>query len=282
MPLSEAFVNHFRAGPFPAQVDPWAEVGNYFHQIHGGMIGKLAEQLEPRLMQMGYIVGREASLQILGGREPDLFVQSALAVPPPRVEWNYELAAAELLAEPGEVIEDEVRLDALHIKEIGSGRLVTVIELISPSNKDSGGKISLYHTNRNHVLFGAGAHVVEIDLTRSVKRLLTTPQAQRYPYHVAIFMLGSSPRFIGMELRQPLKRIALPLRGEAFPIDLQAAYDGAYQLFTVAPQIFGNGHYEEAHLPFPSLLGDVQTREALAAVQTWKTRLEELRGESHG
>jgi hypothetical protein len=33
-------------GPLPEAIDPWAEIGTYFHQLHFGMIEWMVQQLQ--------------------------------------------------------------------------------------------------------------------------------------------------------------------------------------------------------------------------------------------
>jgi hypothetical protein len=42
MVSSDEDVEHLSAGPFLGQVDPWAEAGRYFYQIHAGVIDSLS------------------------------------------------------------------------------------------------------------------------------------------------------------------------------------------------------------------------------------------------
>lgn len=267
----------YEQGPFPGRIDPWAEMGRYFQQIHSGMIDHFLSQTRSTLMEMGYITGREASLQIAEGREPDVFIQRAMDAPLPALRWNYDEAATEILAEPGVLIEADVSLQAVHIKSGDLGRLVTVVEIISPNNKTKPQLVADYRTRRERLLLDHGVNVVEIDPTRSVRRLLNDSFVNDFAYHVAVFIPGDSPRVIGTEYGQPLSRIALPLRGEVVPLETQAAYNHAYQLVTIAAQIHNNQHYSENHLPFPSLLTEVQQQEALAAVKAWREELAKLR-----
>jgi hypothetical protein len=44
--FSSAFIAALERGPFPDQIDPWAEVGRYYKQIHAGMIEHLVELLK--------------------------------------------------------------------------------------------------------------------------------------------------------------------------------------------------------------------------------------------
>lgn len=51
-------------GPFPSHIDPWAERGRYFHQMHAHMIGYLLDAIQRPMYERGYVVGRESSVQI--------------------------------------------------------------------------------------------------------------------------------------------------------------------------------------------------------------------------
>jgi DNA-binding transcriptional regulator LsrR (DeoR family) len=57
---------------------------------------------------------------------------------------------------------------------------------------------------------------------------------------------------------------------------MQEAYDHAYQTLVLAAQIDEETGYEEAHLPFPSLLSEAERRDALAAVAHWRAELARL------
>jgi hypothetical protein len=118
--------------------------------------------------------------------------------------------------------------------------------------------------------------VVEIDPTRSVKRLIFHPRAAKHPYHVMVYIPNESPYFIEMEFRQAMKRVALPLRGEVIPVELRMNYDRAYQQVAAAAQMLNDNFYTEATLPFPSLLNDVQIREAVETVTKWREELKRL------
>lgn len=258
------YITLLTQGPFPNRIDPWAEVGYYFQQIHSGMIHELLEQLQPRLLPRGYVAGREASLQIAEGREPDIYVQRSMDAPPRT--FDYDLAAAEVLAQPGIALETDYQTGAIHIRQ--SGRLVTVVEIVSPNNKTKPDAIRDYQQRREQLIVERGVHVVEIDLTRSVKRLIHAEEASQYPYHVIIHLAGDSPRFIG--IHDQLPRIALPLNEDVVPLELEPAYRTAYRVASIAAQIHTNGHYTEAQLSLPSLMPD---SDALDRVRRWQASL---------
>jgi hypothetical protein len=221
---------------------------------------------------MGYVAGTETSLQIAEGREPDIFVLRG-ELPPRRPHLDYELAAQEMLAEPGEPVQDFSDLDALHIRDAKTGDLVTVVELVSPGNKLSQHDIFAYQERRSRLFLEKGVNVVEVDATRSNKRLVNHVRTQQAPYHIAIFLPGDGLRIVSIPLENPLSRIALPLRGEVTAMELHTAYENAYRQLTTAWHIQHKNGYAESTLPFSSLLTDTQRQSALAAVKMWRENI---------
>lgn len=239
------------------------------------MIGDLLTQIQDPLIELGYEAGRETSLQIMERREPHIYVHregsATVSVP----AWNYPEAAQQVLAEPGLAIDFELpELDAIYVRDFKSGDLVTIVEIVSPSNKEQP-VVSEYGERRDRLIRG-GINIVEIDPTRSIKRLLQDALVTTYAYHVAVYLPQQLPRVIGIDFGQPLKRVALPLRGEVVPMELQAAYDFAYQQSSIAGHIHSEGNYTEAKLPFRSLLTEEQSKEALHAVEVWQQELARL------
>lgn len=125
-----------------------------------------------------------------------------------------------------------------------------------------------------------GINIVEVDLTRSTRRMINPLEHEGYSYSAVVFRPDESPRMIGMHYGEPLKRIALPLHGEVIGVDLQAAYDYGYQSNTAAAHLDHENFYEEHNLPFPSLLTQSQRHEALETVNRWRDELKRLAAES--
>lgn len=274
---SDAYIQHLTAGPFPNQPDPWAEVGRFFHQLHGEMISALLGQIRAPLLAMGYVAGRETSLQIAENRQPDVFIQRDDEQPAREQTWNYPAAAKEALADPGVILEGQPpELDALVIQAGATGELVTIIEIVSPRNKHDDAQIGDYRARRERLL-QRGVNVVEFDLTRSVKRLTVDALVDTYPYHVALHLYDQSPRLVGVAFGEPLKRVALPLRAEVVPADLEDAYRLAYRQTSLAWHIHTETQYAENALPFPSLLTTAQRDTLLKRARTWQEKLSELR-----
>lgn len=186
--------------------------------------------------------------------------------------WRYDVAAAEVLAEPGVMVDERDDLHALHVRDGDSGDLVTVLEVVSPSNKHSDHEILAYRERRRD-LTQRGVNVVEVDITRSVKRLEANSRTQSAAYHVGIFLPGEGVRVVEMRFEASLARIALPLRADVIPIDLQSTYAQAYRQTGTAVHILQDDGYTEDGLPFPSLLTEAQRTAVFEAVAAWQSRI---------
>lgn len=276
-PFSDAYVQHRRMGPFTGHIDAWAEVGRYFHQIYAGLIGHLLTQMQEPLLKLGYEAGRETSLQILERSAPDVYVWQNDEPTQHVVEWDYAGAAEAVLAQPGVSIQSETpELDAIFVRDFEAGQLVAVVEIISPTNKVDLADIAEYRRRREAAI-RHGVNVMEIDPTRSIKRLLQDVLVKTYAYHIAIYLPHKTPRIIGIDFGEPLPRVAMPLRGEVVPMELQMAYDFAYQQASIAGHIYSEDHYDEAALPFPSLITNTQRLDAMKTVLKWIEQLEQLK-----
>lgn len=266
-----------KEGPFPGQMDLWAEHENFFHGLHEQMIGEMARELSAQLYNMGYNVGRERSLQIAQGRIPDIHIQKKnQPSPTPQTHYEYTLAADEALADAGILVESP-NLDALTIRERETGKLVTVIELVSPGNKREDSDIAFYQYRREQLYLSQQVNVVEIDITRSYKRLAQNEYTAASAYHVAVFLPDKGVRIIVMPLHHRFKRIAIPLHGRVIAIHLHEIYARAYGDLLLASSLLDEDMYTAKTLPFSSLLTDQQRDEALEAVRRWQDELKRVR-----
>lgn len=268
--FSQAYIQHLTNGPFPNRIDMWAEEAFYFHQIHATMISSLIQQMREDLLVRGYVAGRELSIQTVIKPEPAIPINSG---------WNYADAATAIGIEPGIEADDEnPEVDAIMIRS-QDGELVTVLEIISPFTKSYLQHIDAYIQKRNENYLKQGIHVLEIDCTRSIYRLLVHEIIVEHPYHIVIYLSGDYPRVLVSDWLEPLRPFALPLRNDAIRVETQDAYDRAYHTMGIANQIHNKRQYIIDALPFPSTLTDAQKESALQAVQQWQARLEQLREE---
>jgi hypothetical protein len=226
--------------PYLEQEDVWQD----FHQsflIHAREL--LTGQVRPH-----YVVKVEELVFIheLPGEERRLLGQPDVSVidrPRPAADGPHALQAPTTVwIPPGAVVEHHSYLE---IRDRSNRGVVTVLELLSPSNKRPGADREQYLSKRRRLL-RSPTHLVEIDLLRGGPRLPVEGLAP-CDYYALVSRAEQRPSagLWPIRLRDPLPTIPVPLRsGDAdASIDLQAAlhriYDAAgYEdyIYTGAPE----------------------------------------------
>ncbi len=146
------------------------------------------------------------------------------------------------------------RHSSLEILDRRNRRVVTVMELLSPSNKAMGPDRDDYLAKRRQVLAGT-THLVEIDLRRGGIRP-NLPELPASDYYTLVSRYEDRPRlgFWPVGLRDPLPILPIPL---AVPdpdahLDLNAVLDRAYDAAD-----YGKYIYQE--VPDPKLSAEDET-----------------------
>jgi hypothetical protein len=121
----------------------------------------------------------------------------------------------------------------VEIRDVTGRELVTAIEVLSPTNKRGEGRQE-YLAKRRRILL-SNAHLVEIDLLRSGRRVPMREPLPRYPYFAFVGRAEKRPRTEVWPIRldQPLPTIPIPLLpGDAdVSLDLQASLSSVYETF---------------------------------------------------
>jgi Protein of unknown function (DUF4058) len=118
----------------------------------------------------------------------------------------------------------------LEVREVATKELITVIEVLSPTNKRSEGR-SLYETKRIKILTSL-TNLVEIDLLRSGKPMMVqgAPQSQ---YRVLVSRSSDRPNadLFAFDLQEEIPDFPVPLRGEMPEpiVSLQTILNETYQ-----------------------------------------------------
>ena len=112
-------------------------------------------------------------------------------------------------------------------------RLVTCIEVLSPSNKHSGKKgWKLYLRKGNAWMLGK-ANLVEIDLVRAGRRLPMVEPWPKSPYYLLVGRENDVPycRVWAAHFNKPLPEIPVPLAGNDpdLPLALQPMIEAVYE-----------------------------------------------------
>jgi hypothetical protein len=110
--------------------------------------------------------------------------------------------------------------------------VVTFLELLSPTNKQTGSVGRTQYLDKRDELLQSEAHLVELDLLRGGDRLPTVELLPAGDYCAVLSRRQDRPRVAVYvwSLRQPLPTIPVPLAHEDpdVPLDLQSAFISAY------------------------------------------------------
>jgi hypothetical protein len=216
--------------PFPG-MDPYMEDTNIFSDLHTTLIVHVKEALN-RALPPRYMARTDRYVWI---HEPTGDERCVLGEPD---VYAADLAStggvAGALAAPATARLPVIRRQGrryLKILDAKQQRVVTVVEILSPSNK-GGEDREASQLKRNEYL-GLGINLVEIDLLRSGTRSpLGKPPPPAAPYYVLVSRAVDFPE-VGIwpiSLRQPLPDIPVPLYPGDVPIGLplQACFTAAY------------------------------------------------------
>jgi hypothetical protein len=225
--------------PFPG-MDPYLE--SHWRDVHARMIVQAAERLQEELpSDLRARVEERVFVESTLGTERGVYPDVRVIEGPPRRPAPGPRAGdmSVSVAEPLVIhVEDEPATQGfIEIREVGSGRrVVTVIEILSLANKMQGEGQDLYRQKQRE-LKGAGVGLVEIDLLRAGRRVLSIPPesippSYRTPYQICI-RRGWRPTAVEVykvPLRERLPVIPIPLRetDRDVPLDLQAILDHCY------------------------------------------------------
>jgi Protein of unknown function (DUF4058) len=220
--------------PFPG-MDPYLE--QFWGDVHHTMINRARAAIQKQLP--GDLVAR-VDERVFVEREdgtrrriiPDVWVVERSRTEETALRANNGIAVAEPLVL--RLDEEPVRQGFIEIIDIKSGRrVVTVIEVLSPSNKLSGPGRDSYLKKQDE-LWAGKVSAVELDLLRSGTRVLSAPfelvpDGHRTAY-AACVRRGWKPlefEYYRIPLRERLPAIAIPLRqtDRDVPLDVQSVLD---------------------------------------------------------
>ncbi len=219
-------------------MDPWLEW--YWGDVHASLAmytrNQLNEQLPPGLVARA----QERVYVESPFGEPRSLVPDAHVVERQEQRSSSGSGGGAAVAAPRfiEIPEMDVTERYIEIWDAKNGdRVITSIEFVSDTNKAGGVGRRKYLQKQREVL-ASDVNLVEIDLLRGGKPVTAVwskgvPAPERAPYHACIrrAMRSRVLEYYPFPLRQPLPRIAIPLRPDDIDVslDLQALVDEAYR-----------------------------------------------------
>src|SRR5207302_243507 len=208
--------------PFPG-MDPYLENPALWPDVHHELISVAREMLNVQLRPKYYVRVEERvyiSDESDPGRAvliPDLRVAEALlskgATPPPSGTATLD---ADESVELTTLLDDEIHEARLEIIDHASRAVVTVIEVMSPTNKISGSQGRISYQQKRHEVMESPSHWVEIDLLRQGAPFVAREALPPCDYLVHVSRVQRRPkaRIWPIQLQKRLPAIPVPLRPE--------------------------------------------------------------------
>ncbi len=222
--------------PFPG-MDPYLEDPAIWSDLHLTLIVAMRAELNAHLPN-GYLAAADRHVwveesangprRLLG--KPDVYVagDETLQVSPSLSSPQGTAVAPRTVTLP---VSRGIGKPFLKIIDAQERRVVTVIELLSPSNKSAGADRKSYLAKRQECL-ALGVNFVEINLLRAGKPPpLGKPRIAKGLYYLLVCRAKDSPQAAvwPFGVRDPLPVPGIPLRGdESVPLALRSCLDRAY------------------------------------------------------
>jgi hypothetical protein len=239
-------------------MDPYLEAPARWPDVHQRLITYIADALQPQVRpryhaRMGervYIVYPPRAIApdifLIGRPRPDV---GGMRVREPAVTYAVPEVATGVLAEVEADVPVLLRLPPVEVREPfveivhGDGAVVTVIEVLSPANKEPGEGHRQYK-HKQEQLLNSPVHLVEIDLLSTGLPTIAIPSVERLflPSHRYLISVRRGPDPDNFEaypipLQRRLPRIRVPLR----PPDPDVVLD----LPAVSDRCYDNGGYAD-------------------------------------
>ena len=226
------------SSPFPG-MDPYLENADLWSGFHAPFLVALQNRLAP-LVRPKYFVRVEERVYLSDEEDPgrrvvpDVRVVAFEQRPWRRPQPNPGGGVIAVSVPVVEQRDEEVHEHYLEVRDRVDRSVVTVVELLSPSNKIPGSRGRTAFVQKRREVYATDTHWVEIDLLRGGTRTCNNAPAAGTPYQVFLSRARGGGERGGsvwpIALEAPLPVIGIPLRGADadVPLDLQAAFDFVY------------------------------------------------------
>ena len=228
------------SSPFPG-MDPYIEARREWPDFHADLAGEIRARLNA-VLQANYYA---TTIVYTAYDVIEIAQRDTHSISPDVSIWRtgpqpFAMAAVAVIDPPlvqGQILlEVEVRLANVEVRETGTDRLVTAIEILSPVNKRSGPQREKYLRKRQE-LFRSEVHIMEIDLLRGGKRSPLAVALPLAPYYVTLGRARNRPRvdIWPIQLHDRLPRLPIPL--------LYPDSDVALDLGAIVRDVYERGAY---------------------------------------
>jgi Protein of unknown function (DUF4058) len=207
--------------PLPG-MNPFLESTELWSEFHSRMIVAIADALSETL-SLDYRVAVEKRVYLSQGEETILIgiPDVAITTTPSPSHSSTAIATEPITIEIP--LTEEIQERFLEIREIATGKVVTVIELLSPKNKRAGAGRDTYLQKRQRLMMSL-THLVEIDLLRAGE-ILPMVGGIKSDYRIVVSCSDRRPQaqLYAFNLRQEIPQIPIPLTsGSTVTLNLQS------------------------------------------------------------
>ena len=210
--------------PFPG-MNPFLEQPRFWRDFHQSFAIYIRDALVP-LVRPNYYVRIEERLYVSEWpheEKQSLVGLSDLSLHNP-IRESFDSTHATTLVAPLQVVVDiqnmETGLNSVEICDRNGDEIVTVIEILSPSNKFAGDDRAAYLEKRAEIL-RTKANLVELDLLRGGPKLPSRGMT-KCDYHILVSRASNRPQAAvwPFQLKDPFPRFLVPLRPTEEPVEL--------------------------------------------------------------
>jgi len=224
-------------------MNPYLEQEDLWQDFHDSMIPAIRDAVAPQV-RPEYIVKIEQQIFI---HEPDaneliFFGKGDVGLTRRQVRIRTGSTALAMTA-PARIRIPSIEFEKhpfLEIRDRKNRELVTVLELLSPTNKKNGPDREQYLAKRGKLLRG-NVHFIEIDLLRGWPRMPMEPESA-CDYCIMVSRAEERPEasFWPLKLRDRLPNLPVPLRDPSpdAHIDLQEILHGVYDRAGYADHVY--------------------------------------------
>jgi hypothetical protein len=207
-------------------MDPYLEKRSIWPDVHQRLNTYISEALQPQIRPK-YVSRISERIQLARWEQsyvPDVLLLRRLREPSPTLTIAGEMVADE--PQTMSFLDEERRVPYIEIIQRDTGEVVTVIEVLSPANKEGDGRTP--YLQKQAELLDTKANLVEIDLlgygqptVLARNAIITEPADWRYLINISRADRRNQLEFYAVPLRARLPRCRIPLR----PPDPDAVLD---------------------------------------------------------
>ena len=228
--------------PFPG-MDPYLEAPELWPDFHHELISAIRERMN-LLLRPAYHSMVEDRVYISDERDPgrsvlipDVAIMAtsrlleSKVLPRDHIGRETDVAVAEPVVATT-MFEEEIREARIVIYDGAGRQVVTVIEILSPSNKIVGARGRGEYESKRREVLQSPAHLVEIDLLRNGVPIYTGEQLPPHDYLVHVSKHGGRPKGVLWPIlltqRLPIIKIPLLPKDPDADLDLGLVLNTAY------------------------------------------------------